>query len=197
MTPPILGIFASAVTGGVSTNSYESISTVTVGSGGSSSITFSSIPNTYTHLQIRGIMQTDRGTYPLEEIKMNFNSDTNANYAYHQLAGDGGSAYAQGGSSKNYIQLEQAGTSTGGTWGGIVLDILDYASTNKNKTTRALAGYSQVTGAVGGYYGIITLNSGLWTNSSTAISSITFAPRYSTQFNQYTQLALYGIKAAS
>ena len=41
-------------------NSYESIATVTVGAGGTSTITFSSIPTGYTHLQIRGIAQIGR-----------------------------------------------------------------------------------------------------------------------------------------
>jgi hypothetical protein len=51
---PILGIIASAITGNLVTTSYESIETVTVGSGGSATVlTFSSIPATYTHLQIR------------------------------------------------------------------------------------------------------------------------------------------------
>ena len=38
-----------------STSSYESIATTTVGAGGSSSISFTSIPSTYTHLQVRGL----------------------------------------------------------------------------------------------------------------------------------------------
>ena len=48
---PILGILASSYPA-VST-SYESIATVTVGSGGAANVEFTSIPGTYTHLQIR------------------------------------------------------------------------------------------------------------------------------------------------
>ena len=58
---PILGIIASQDYNRV-TNSYESIATVTVGSGGSSSLTFSSIPATYTHLQIRYMAVALSGT---------------------------------------------------------------------------------------------------------------------------------------
>ena len=55
---PILGIWASQNYSRYSiTGSYESIATVTVGSGGSSYIEFTSIPGTYTHLQIRGILR--------------------------------------------------------------------------------------------------------------------------------------------
>jgi hypothetical protein len=49
---PILGIMASQISGHLETGAYESISTVTVGGGGSATITFSSIPGTYTHLQV-------------------------------------------------------------------------------------------------------------------------------------------------
>ena len=35
---------------------FESIATVTVGGGGAASIEFTSIPGTYQHLQIRGII---------------------------------------------------------------------------------------------------------------------------------------------
>ena len=52
-------------------SSYDSIATVTVGSGGSSSIVFSSIPQTYKHLQIRGFVQTTRATYPADLLKIN------------------------------------------------------------------------------------------------------------------------------
>jgi hypothetical protein len=191
---PILGVIASAITGNLVTPAYESIATVTVGSGGSSSISFTSIPATYKHLQIRAISQDDRATYPISEIKCVFNSDTGANYSYHQLSGDGGSVYTQGGTSASFIQIEQGGTTTGGTFGAIVLDILDYASTSKYKTTRALAG-EMTNSSYGGYYGIVNLNSGLW-QSTSAITSITFSPRYASNFLQYTQYALYGIKGA-
>ena len=74
-----------------STNSYESIATVTVGAGGSSSISFSSIPSTYKHLQIRSInlsSSTDNN------ILMRFNSDSGANYSRHYVYGDGASVGA-------------------------------------------------------------------------------------------------------
>jgi hypothetical protein len=51
---PMLGIMASQISGHLVTNSYESIQTVTV-STATPSITFSSIPATYKHLQIRGL----------------------------------------------------------------------------------------------------------------------------------------------
>ena len=62
---PILGVIDSAKTGNLS--SYESIQTITVGSGGASTIVFSSIPSTYAHLQIRALnitTATTRSSFP-------------------------------------------------------------------------------------------------------------------------------------
>lgn len=70
--------------------SYESIQTVTVGTA-TSTMTFTSIPSTYTHLQIRGMLNgTAAGTY--NNVRMGFNSDGGANYSSHVLYGDGGTA---------------------------------------------------------------------------------------------------------
>ena len=56
---PILGTVASQFSS-KPFGSYESIQTVTVGLGGAANVEFTSIPATYTHLQIRGISKTDR-----------------------------------------------------------------------------------------------------------------------------------------
>lgn len=187
-------IVAGTFSAGVApvTSSYESIATVSVGSGGQSTVSFTSIPSDYKHLQVRFISQDNRATYPISEIKYIFNSDTGNNYAYHQLSGDGGSVYASAASSVAFGQLEIGGTTTGGTFGAGVMDILDYGSTSKYKTTRALAG-EMTNSSYGGYYGVVALNSGLW-QSTSAITSITFSPRYASLFTQYSSFALYGIK---
>jgi len=75
-------------------------------------------------------------------------------------------------------------------FGVVVIDILDYANTNKYKTTRALAGLD--INAAGGF---IALRSGNWRNTN-AITTITLKPESSRIFAQYSQFALYGIKGA-
>ena len=84
---PILGIIASSITGSTLT-SYESISTVTVGGGGSASVSFTSIPATYTHLQVRAIVRTTSASNPNLAYKLN-NDTSNSNYRYHQIIGTG------------------------------------------------------------------------------------------------------------
>jgi hypothetical protein len=191
----MLNNIAATLGGGVpvSLTDYESISTVTVGAGGSSSITFSSIPSTYSHLQLRWACITNRGTYAIDDIKVTFNSDTGANYSQHNLRGNGSTATAGSGVSQSYIYYDvSAGTSVSNFFGVAITDILDYANTNKYKTTRALTG-TDTNGAVAGEYGRVALQSGGW-RSTSAINSITIVPFTGTQFNQYSSFALYGIK---
>ena len=175
----------------VAPTSYESIATTTVGGGGSSTITFSSIPSTYKHLQIRFIgRSTDTGGDRIGQ-KIQFNSDTGANYSRHQLFGDGASAAANGTANATYILsgLSEltAANAPANTFGVGVLDILEYANTSIYKTTRALAGQDQNSSS-----GRIFLASGNWRNTA-AITSITLAPETG-NYVQYSQAALYGIK---
>ena len=180
---PILGIIASSISGNLVTNSYESIATVTVGAGGTSTITFSSIPNTYKHLQIRWIALN--GTNPAY-TKINFNSDTGANYAWHQLYANGSTVVGAGGGSKTFAIADESVGGATSTAGVAVADILDYTDTNKNKTVRVLSGRDQ-NGS-----GNVVFNSGAWFNTA-AITRIdlTFS---SSNVAQYSQFALFGIK---
>lgn len=167
---------------------FESIATVSVGSGGSSSVSFSSIPNTYTHLQLRYIAQDNRGTFADSEMKIQFNSDTTQNYSGHYVRGTGSVEAAWNG---NETRLKQNCTSTaaGSNFAAGVIDILDYANTNKYKTVRILGGFDNNTS------GGIWLRSGLWMSTS-AISSIQIGSDLGTSLNQYSHFALYGIKGA-
>jgi len=186
---PILGILASSVP--AAAGDYESIATVTVGSGGSSTISFNSIPSTYTHLQIRAIARTTRtGSSGIDYCGIRFNSDTGTNYVYHLLYGNGTSVTAQAGTSSSIIISGNAPRDgvTASIYGANVFDILDYANTNKYKTVRTLGG-ADTNGA-----GQITFSSGLWMNTS-AITSITLSPE-SDSWKEYSHFALYGIKSA-
>ena len=177
---------------------FDSISTITVGSGGSSSIEFTSIPATYTHLQIRAIAQTNRGTYSVDNMFTRFNSDTASNYAWHYIFGGYTTTpMVEAGSGTSATYMLSIGVSTsvpGTTFTGVVMDILDYANTNKFKTVRTLNGFDvNGTAGTGSYGGTVCFNSGLW-RSTSAVTSITFAPEAGTNFAQYSQFALYGIK---
>ena len=164
------------------------IQRVTVGSGGAASIEFTLIPGTYQHLQIRILAKST--VSPVSSIYARFNGTGNGStaYAQHYLYGDGAAA-AAGAASSSDIML--VGTCTGAftnVFGASVVDILDYASTSKNKVIRSLSG-ADVNGA-GGY---VQIFSGLYASTS-AVSSILLYNGLNS-WSQYTTAALYGVKA--
>jgi hypothetical protein len=169
-------------------NSYESIATTTVGSGGAANVEFTSIPSTYTHLQIRGISRSDSAG--LNQLYFTFNSDTGSNYANHILYGDGSTAVATKVQPASRMSLGMhAGSSiSANIFGVCVVDILDYATANKNRVARSLPG----TDANGSGY--VWYSSGLWVNTN-AVTSIKIVPENG-NFVQYSSFALYGIKGA-
>lgn len=189
---PILGIWASARKGAPAT-SYESIATVTVGSGGASDVEFTSIPGTYSHLQIRYIGRLTGSTNDTDTFHLQFNSDTSSVYADHILAGYGSAAFAGGAANKAFIaqQYVAGGGLTASSFGAGVIDILDYANSNKFKTTRTLMGVSSNATTDINYAGI---SSGLW-RSTNAITSIKITPRVN-NLAEYSHFALYGCKSA-
>ena len=193
---PILGIIASQNYPRINP-AYESIATVTVGSGGASSVSFTSIPSTYTHLQVRAIGRlTVAGTSTGSFLTKYNNDSTAANYTSHRLLGENTSviAQAQVGYSPEigiaYDAQWPKASATASAFGVMILDILDYANTSKYKTTRSLNGCDSNNTSVTD----IALASGLYLSTS-AISRIDFAP-YTNGFAEYTTFALYGIKGA-
>ena len=189
---PMLGIMASSITGGLSTNSYQSIATTTVGSGGTANITFSSIPATYTHLQVRFIAKNvgtqAAGDY---DTPFAFNSDTTyTNYRSHYLGGNGATTTAgTTQAASNYSNLGDAvnsGTGTSNMFSAGIVDVLNYANTSMYKTGRSLTG-SDRNGS-----GNIYLLSSVWMNTA-AINRIDITCTGG-NFAQYSSFALYGIK---
>ncbi len=167
---------------------YDSIATTTVGAGGVSSITFSSIPQGYTHLQVRAI---SRNTSNTQNVYLRFNGDTSsANYTLHQLYVNASSPQAYGTGTGvlagSYLFYSAGSSESANVFGAAVIDILDYTNTNKNKTSKGLSGYDN-NGS-----GAAFLSSSLWLNTA-AITSITLVPQ-SPNIGEYSQFALYGIK---
>jgi hypothetical protein len=182
---PILGIMASQISGKLwqPDGAYDSLANVTVGASAVSSITFAGIPNTYKHLQVRCLTQASSGN-TTDSLRMQFNGDTGANYAYHALYGTGSAAAATGNTGNSWAKAGQLALSTT-IFSGVIIDILDYASTVKNKTVRSLSGVD-FNGS-----GVIALESNVWLNTS-AITTITIP--YAVNFAQYSQFSLYGVK---
>lgn len=171
----------------LSSTAFESIATATVGSGGSSTITFSSIPQTYTHLQLRIIARNTVADYETKIRVGNGSADSGSNYADHYLLGNGASMFVNATTSATSALLGIEGNTTS-NYAAYVCDILDYANTNKYKTFRTLNGVDK-NGS-----GSIRLASCLW-QSTSAIDTI-YLFHNSGNFDQYSHFALYGIKGA-
>ena len=172
--------------------SYESIATVTVGAGGASSIDFTSISSSYKHLQIRYISRCSRADVG-DSLGIQFNGDTGSNYTRHYMDGNNGVIYVGASTSQTLSNSAYgaAANTAANCFGAGVIDILDYASSNKTKTIRVLAGVEDNTAAAGD----ITMRSGLWFATPAAITSIKLLATSGTQnFVQYSSFALYGIK---
>ena len=191
---PIVGSFAGASArayglgaGLPIVGDYESIATTTLATT-TASIEFTSIPVTYTHLQIRGIARTDRASFTEDQIVVRLNSDTATNYSYHRLFGDGGSVTSA--ASTTIAEMSTfyapAASATGSIFGSVVIDILDSANTNKYKTLRMIGGHDRNGG------GYVSFFSGNWRNTD----AITTIKLFSSSANlvQYSSFALYGVK---
>lgn len=171
-----------------SPSSYESIATLS--GGGVSTVTFSSIPSTYKHLQIR-VLAKSNGTNN-DEINVRFNGVTGASYRNHFLRGNATSVVAGSGAGTSLGEVMRV-TGSGnapGVFTAAIIDIIDYASTTKYKTLRSFDGWDPAGGTAGYRAG---LYSGLFI-STNAISSITLVSATPTNFASGTTFALYGIK---
>jgi hypothetical protein len=186
---------ASAATASVTPinlGNMEAIAMIEVGSAGAANIEFTSIPDTYKHLQIRFLAKTVYTASNQDGINVQYNGATGSSYNYHYLGGNGsGSGYsgAGGSSAQTFMQtVSIAATSSNANVFGVgVIDILDYANTSKYKVQRGLGGVDQ-NGS-----GVVEMWSGLYL-ATTAISSIKLYSYNGFNFSQYSSFALYGIK---
>ena len=167
---------------------FYSIATTTVGASGQTTITFSDIPQTFKHLQLR-IMNRDAFSSTLNNLYARFNGDTGSNYSVHGLLGNGSTAFSEGYANQTSMVfgLPSGNNAAANIFGVSIVDILDYTNTNKYKTARALMGNDQ-NGS-----GSIRLWSNNW-RSSSAVSSISLYSSSSPNTTQYSSFALYGIK---
>jgi hypothetical protein len=169
--------------------SFESIATATPN--GVSSVTFSSIPSTYQHLQLRFTTRDTATGTAKADVRLRFNNVSTSSYVIHYLNGDGATAIASYAAANTYLDIyagaPRAGT-TANTFSGAILDIHDYVSTTKNKTVRSFSG-TDLNGS-----GNVTLQSGLFLNTS-AISIIDIVSD-GNAFASGSVFALYGIKGA-
>lgn len=182
-------------TGILDSGAFNSIASAT-GTGSASTVTFSSIPSTYKHLQIRfRIKDTENlGSRNTNIFRLNFNGNTTAGaYSLHDANGNGSVVETNAGSS-SLITVNQCvicslpAEDQMFTVG--IIDIPEYASTTKNKTVKMFIG-ADANFASTQYKS--RLSSGAWYNTN-AINSITIGIQGGGNLTTSSSIALYGIK---
>lgn len=175
-------------------NTYELISSSTVGAGGASSIDFTSIPNTYTDLVLQFSLR-DAYASQSDIGKVTFNGSSSAIYTGVNLRGDGsGNASSILRSNQTYFFLGEAGTidganSTANTFSNGSIYIPNYAGSSNKTVSVETVTETNATAAV------ICLWAGLWA-STAAITSIKIESYSASNFVQYSTAYLYGVKNA-
>lgn len=173
---------------GFGVDEMDRLAVVTAPSGGSSTLSISSIPGSYQHLQLRILGKSSSTSAADHVVQMRFNNDAGSNYAWHRLQGNGSAASSGALATTTVIEMGSLASSETGKasmFGGIVVDILDYASTSKFKTVRAIGG-SDLNGS-----GYAALSSGLWM-STAAVTSITLFANTGV-YAEFSRFAVYGV----
>ena len=156
-----------------------------------SSVTFSSIPSTYEHLQLRMSLHSDRSANQ-DNIGIRFNGDTGANYASHTMRGRGTTTYAGAytGLNQMYGWSASAANQPSTDYSVSVVDVLDYANGNKNATIRLTNATEMLTSSP-----YLWFTSGLWV-STAAVTSMTVVPVSGTNWTRGSEFTLYGLKSS-
>jgi hypothetical protein len=155
-----------------------------VGSGGASSIDFTSIPSTYTDLCVKLSLRATTAV----GLNVNFNSSTTG-FSSRRLYGDGSSAGSDTHGSSAQIAIIAGvnyNTYTANTFSSMDLYIPNYAGSNNKGVSSDSVNENNATTA------LASLGANFWSNSA-AITSIAFTLG-SGNFVQYSTATLYGIK---
>ncbi len=150
----------------------------------SSSVTFSSIPATYTDLKLVSSARTDNSGIG-DVIKISFNGSS-ASFTGRYIQGDGGSA--SGGTFTQIAGQANGATSTADTFSSQDIYIPNYTSSNyKSFSVDSVVETNASTGVATNF------SAGLWSDTA-AITSITLTPNAGTVFVTHSTFYLYGIK---
>jgi len=190
---PVLQTFGNASASGWKSfgsisNDFELIQTQVLVSS-AAAISFTSIPATYKHLQLRIVARGDQAAV-ITNLAIRYNNDSGANYTQHYVTWGGGAVQSFNNLSLSAYNFGNApGASTAaGIYNAAIVDILDYASTTKNKTSRALGGDSLGTTSAD-----LNLRSSGWF-STAAINRVDLIAWDSANVVAGSRVSLYGVK---
>ena len=160
---------------------FKKIASVTVGSGGSSTIDFTAIPSTYTDLIM---IVSGKASSVSQSLRATFNGDTASNYSTTFLSGNGTAATSSRETSRSDGILFGVATTSGNS--ACIGQINDYSNTNTFKTLIGRRG--------SGSNANVAADVGLWRNTA-AINTIAITLDGSQNIAAGSTFKLYGIEA--
>ena len=167
-------------------NTYTLIASSTVGAGGAATITFSSIPSTYTDLVIKlSARNSAAAGSNWAWVGVRLNGSTSS-YTWRQLYGNGSGTGSGNGSADPLAGYATDAAVTANTFSNSETYIPNYASSNYKSMSNDAVTENNATSAINSFFAT------LWSNTS-AVSSITLALETG-NFAQYSTAYLYGIK---
>jgi hypothetical protein len=154
------------------------------------SVTFSSIPATYEHLQLRISAKQDYASTTTASYGMiQLNGDTGANYSDHRMYGKSSTVAGTAGTGQTVWYLGRyANLTPAANFSGTIWDILDYANTNKNTTCMLVSG-------VGLDPAWVEFSSGLWDDTA-AVHTILIDRSGGSNWMRGSEFTLYGLNSA-
>lgn len=170
-------------------NTYTLISS-NVLSSSAASVTFSSIPSTYTDLVLRVSVRTDQASLTWSQLWLRFNGSSAANYSYRNVQGNGSAAFSGSDTNDTKIVLSlgaNASTSTANTFSNNEIYIPNYAGTTNKPISAFTAHENNATAAY------TTATAGL-RSVTDAITSVVLLLDSTFQFVSGSSFYLYGIK---
>ena len=159
-------------------STYTPIATQTLGSA-AASVTFSSIPGTYTDLVLVLSVQDASGN----SFALQFNGDTSTNYSRTRLLGDGSATSSARTTNATSMVFNYVGTITS-EFSASIANVMNYSNATTYKTALVRSGAASVG---------TSASVGLW-RSTSEITSITI--NAGSTFAVGSTFTLYGIKAA-
>lgn len=169
---------------------YKAIASVTVGASASASISFNSIPQTFTDLVVLASIRSNVGSVN-EPFVLGFNNNTASAYTNRSVGGDGSTASSQNIGASAFISynglLTHVGNgATANTFGNMSIYISNYGGANfKSVSIDAVSETNAANTNLG-------LGAALWSNTA-AITSIQMLVYSGTAFVQHSSFTLYGI----
>ena len=173
----------------MATNTYVALDETTVFGTSTATITFASIPATYTDLVIVGNLGSETTN---AFAYLQFNGDTASNYSNTELLGSGSAASSSRGSSLTQLFNSNVSVKQGAVNSTVIYQIMNYSNTTTYKTALARQGSNDAAD-----YNGTNAQVGLWRNTAAITSVAIKLTRGGTGYNfsNGSTFSLYGIAA--